>query len=498
MTSMQTFSSGRTIVKGIRTFGAAAALFALGACASKDLQITNPNVVSVDGAAGDPQAVQLLATGVLNDFRGSRAGYISETCRFGRECYSFPPQEGRNTTHYLIGITVNGQQALDPSGFAVGEWGTQYNALRDIYNFKKTTSTATSLSTAQKAAALGFAQTLEAEELFEVISTRDTLGAIVEIKDVASTLAPFVSRDSVYKYILATLDAGATSLAAGGAAFPFSLHSGFAGFNTPTTFVQFNRALKARAAAHYATLGGGATAWAASLAANAASFLNAGATTAAAFNAGPFQPYGPAPDSPNGLNQVNNTDLYAHTSLLADAQLKADGTPDNRYATKVRTGLPSRQGPIANGGPTSGSSTLGFSIWPNNAAPIPIIRNEELILLRAEAKLGTGDKAGAIADLNIVRTNSGGLPASTLTAASSNDDIVNGLLYEKRYSLLMEGHRWIDARRYGKLSTIPLDIPSGPNKNFVAKVMPIPQGECLVRANATGALRGPNGQDNCK
>jgi hypothetical protein len=468
------------------------------ACSSKDLSISNPNVVSVDGAAADPQAVQLLATGILNDFRSSRAGYISDVGRLGRESYSFPPQEGRNTTHYLIGITAGGIQKLDPAGFAVGQWGTQYNALRDIYNFKKTVATSASLTAAQKSAALGFAQTIEAHELFEVITTRDTLGAITEIKDVASDLAPFVTRDSVYKYILATLDQGATNLAAGGAAFPFTLHTGFAGFNTPTTFAQFNRALKARASVHYATLGGGATAWNAAITALGASFLNAGATTRAQFDAGPFQPYAASPDTPNGLNQVNNTDLYAHTSFQTDAQNKADGTPDNRYTAKIRTGLPSRQGPIANGGPTSGASTLGFSIWPINTSPIPIIRNEELILLRAEARLGTGDKAGAIADINQVRTNSGGLPASTLTAASSNDDIINAILYEKRYSLMMEGHRWIDARRYGKLSTIPLDITSGPNKNFVAKVMPIPQGECLVRAKATGALLGPNGQNNCQ
>jgi hypothetical protein len=30
--------------------------------------------------------------------------------------------------------------------------------------------------------------------------------------------------------------------------------------------------------------------------------------------------------------------------------------------------------------------------------------------------------------------NSGGLPASTLTAASTDDAILNGILYEKRYS----------------------------------------------------------------
>jgi hypothetical protein len=48
-------------------------------------------------------------------------------------------------------------------------------------------------------------------------------------------------------------------------------------------------------------------------------------------------------------------------------------------------GLPARTGPVTGDGPTSATSTLGFSIWPTQSSPIPIIRNEELILLRAEA-----------------------------------------------------------------------------------------------------------------
>ena len=93
--------------------------------------------------------------------------------------------------------------------------------------------------------------------------------------------------------------------------------------------------------------------------------------------------------------------------------------------------------------------------------------------------------------------NSGGLPASTLTPTSTDDAILNGILYEKRYSLMMEGNRWVDMRRYNKLSALPLDIASGPNKNFVPKVMPIPQAECLNRISVGGALVGPNGQNNC-
>jgi len=480
---------------------AAACATALAACSQSDLNIANPNSAVAASAASDPTALQLLATGLMIDQRGTRAGLIQNVGRFGREMYVYTPQEGRNTTHYLIGITVNGKQELDPAGFAVGSWGAEFGAIRDIYNFKNTVN-ASSRTAAEKAGALGFAETIEALMQFEILQTRDSLGTITEMKPNPFDLAPFVTRDSGYKYALAILDDAATKLAAAGAAFPFALGpgygSGVAGqnFNTPSTFLQFNRALKARIAVNYATLGGGSAAWQAALTALGQSFLNAAATTRSALDVGVYDTYAPSPDSPNGLTQATNTDLYAHMSIQTDAQLQASGQPDARYLAKIRTGLPSRQGPNA-GGPTSAASTLGFSMWPTTSSPIPVIRNEELILLRAEAKLGTGDKAGAIADLNIVRTGSGSLPASTLTGASADSAVLTAVLYEKRYSLLMEGHRWSDLRRYGRLNTLPLDVASGANQNFIAKVMPVPQGECLNRLALGGAFVGPTGLNDC-
>lgn len=480
------------------SFIAVACAAGLAACSAEDLNIPNRNVATVDGAGADPSALQLLATGLLAGYRGQSTSLYSAAGILGRESYNFTPQEGRNTTHYLVGIQVGGVPKLDPTGFATGPWGGPYGALRDIFNFKKAVEASAVLTAAQKSAALGLAQTLEASHLLLIAASRDTLGGITEIRENATELAPFVSRDSLYKYILNTYDAGATNLAAGGTAFPFTLHSGFNGFNTPATFTQFNRAMKARAAVYYATSGGGATAWNAALTALAGSFLNATATTRAQFDAGPTQIYSTATgDATNGFSVSNNTNLYAHTSFLTDVQKKADGSNDNRYTAKIRTGLPSRQGPVTADGPTSGSSTLGFAMWPTTTSPISIIRNEELILLRAEARLGTGDKAGAIADINQVRVNSGGLPPTTVTAASSNDEIITAILYEKRYSLMFEGMRWVDMRRYGRLAQLPLDVAAGPNKNFVAKVFPIPQAECLVRAKATGDLLGPGGQNNC-
>lgn len=462
----------------------AVAALALAACSESRLAVTNPNTPTVAGAAADPQALQLQATGLLRQLRNGRGAYITSTGRFGREAYVYTPQEGRNTSAYLIGIA--GQNRLDPAGFAVENWGAQYGNLRDIFNFKNTIA-ASSLTAEQKNAGQGFAKTLEGLELLYVISTRDTLGAVVEIKQDASNLAPFVSRDSVYKYILATLDDGAANLAAGGSAFPFTLHAGFNGFNTPATFRQFNRAIAARAAAYYATAGGGTAAWQRALTALGASFINTGATTRAALDVGPAHVYsGSTGDANNPLAAALNTDLYAHMSIEADAPLRADGSRDLRYQSKIGT-RPTRQAPQALGIPSS----LGFNVYPLGATPIPIIRNEELLLLRAEALLATGDAAGAVGIIDQIRVNSGGLAASGLTGSSPAATVLTELLVQKRFSLLLEGHRWVDMRRYNRLDQLPRDLTTGTNAHFVARVQPVPQAECLQRVGKGAALAGP-------
>jgi hypothetical protein len=485
-TSLKTTThSVKTSLATLRAVGALASLAALAACNSDKLAITNPNTPTVAAAAADPLALQLQANGLLRQLRNGRGAFITSTGRFGREAYVYTPQEGRNTSAYLIGIS--GQNKLDPAGFAVENWATQYGNLRDIFNFKNSSAASTTLTAEQKNAALGFARTLEGLELLYVLSTRDTLGLVVEIKQDASDIAAFVSRDSAYKYIIAALDDGAAKLSSGGSAFPFTLHAGFAGFNTPSTFRQFNRAIAARANAYYATSGGGTAAWQAALTALTASFMNTAATTRTALDAGPFHPYSTAAgDANNPLNSVTNTDLFAHMSIQTDAQTKADGTPDDRYTAKIGS-RSTRNAPNGLGV----ASSLGFNMYGSTSSSLPIIRNEELLLLRAEALLATGDKAGAIAIINQIRTASGGLPASTLTTASTDAAVLTELLYNKRYSLLLEGHRWIDLRRYGRLSTLPLDIATGTNAHFVAKVQPIPQAECLVRAGKTGNLAGP-------
>ena len=109
--------------------------------------------------------------------------------------------------------------------------------------------------------------------------------------------------------------------------------------------------------------------------------------------------------------------------------------------------------------------------------------SEQMLVYEYKAGIYTNqlqdyDKANAIADINFIRANSGGLAASGLTVLSTDAQFIDELLLQRRYSLLWEGHRWIDVRRFGRLLTLPKDLPS----HFIHEQQPIPQAECLFRA----------------
>ncbi|HSB94084.1 MAG TPA: RagB/SusD family nutrient uptake outer membrane protein, partial [Flavitalea sp.] len=100
------------------------------------------------------------------------------------------------------------------------------------------------------------------------------------------------------------------------------------------------------------------------------------------------------------------------------------------------------------------SSDRDVWVYRSSTAPIPIIRNEELILLYAEAKINLSEFTDAVDALNIIRTTHN-LPI--YSGAQTFDALIDELLYQRRYSLYYEGHRWIDVRRYNKLESLPID-----------------------------------------
>ena len=195
----------------------------------------------------------------------------------GRESYNYTPTEGRNTTCWL-------NIAQD---FACGAgssfWGGFYVVNRDVFNFLNTVDAATALTSVQKEGARGFAETFEALSL-EFIALRGVNGGPITINAVPTTVSPFVSRDSLFNYVVGRLDNAATHLSAavaGGDAFVFSLtNNGFAGFDKPSTFLLFNRGLAARVNIERQTFGNaacpGVTCYTAALAdlTQAAAFVN--------------------------------------------------------------------------------------------------------------------------------------------------------------------------------------------------------------------------------
>ena len=469
--------------KGLVLLGA---LIGTAACSSDRLSVPNYNKPVIGDVTKDPQAIQLLATGIIQRERSLQPGTSQDFGFFGRESYIYFPTDGRNVTGFLVGVPGFGGKTLDPGGFAATatNWGSRFANFRNVKNFLTAIDASPTLSEAAKKAAHGFANTFVGLDMMYVLYSRDTLGAVTEVNDDPKVVAPLVSKDSAYKFATGMLEqAKADLVAAGDASFPFTLSRGFAGFDTPATFVKFNRAIQARVLVNRASQGCGNSCYTDALAAIAESFATpiGGAASMADLNIGVYNNYSTATgDVQNTLSFANNKSLFAHASNVTDAQTQVGGAKDDRLTRKVVSleslDLPPVSPPQGIGIPAE----YTFSLYPANNSDVPIIRNEELILLRAEANIFLGDLPAALLDINNIRTVSGKLAPTTLTAA----DALTKLLYERRYSLLLEGQRWNDYRRFGILNQLPLDITSGTYTHFVAKVQPVPLAECDARAGS--------------
>lgn len=459
--------------------------FSLGLIATLALLLTGPacdfeigdlNNPSLEELRDTPTAASLnvACTGLISGHRVGMAtanGYIVQLGILGREHYNFDGADPRYINELLAGTLAKG------SPFGGAFWGGPYANIRLANIVINGVDKVAEYSTEQRSALKGYANTFIAAELLRVIVTRDTIGAVIDTnKELGAALGPIVGKDAVYAAIAKTLDDAKAQLAAGGtAAFPFPMTAGFAGFTTPPDFLKFNRALRARVAVYMGDS-------AAALAALGESFLNAAATTQAALDVGPFFVF--SANAGDTANAMTNRNIFAHPSFSTDAQLQADGTTkDDRFVRKIRTVTPAGSG----GGMTS---NLKFNAYQAATAPVPIIRNEELILLRAEAEAKAGMKTQAIADLNTVRTVSGKL--APLDAGISDAQVTDEILYNRRYSLMAEGgHRWIDARRLNRITDIPLD-KSEHRRNIR---FPIPQAECDARPNEPACTKDSLGTD---
>ena len=404
-----------------------AAVFVLCSGACDSLDVTDPNAPNSADVS-----LQSLVSGIEGSLRTDLFVYLVASAGLGREAYNMDAADPRWVDELIAG-------PLDPGGFILlRPWSARYRAIRNLYTLldrAEAELTGSALSSMQ-----GFASTLVAYQLLLNLNYLGENGIKLEVTGEENV--PFVSVDEAYNRIEQLLDTGHASLQAGGSAFPFRLSPGFAGFDAPDTFARFNRGLRARVAVYRGDHD-------AALSALSASFLD----PAADMDVGVYHVY--SAGAGDQLNPLFAVPTASTVKLRAHPQFKDMAIPgDLRYAQKI---LDRADDAAFDPAPTAGgglSSALVVTVAASATAPLPIMRNEELLLLRAEAYIGKGDLAAAEADINRVRA-AAGLSASSLTSATALDE----LLHERQYSLFMEGHRWIDMRRHGRLDELPNDRP---------------------------------------
>jgi hypothetical protein len=419
-----------------------------------DLFVPDFNNPSIEDLQGSPTRSQLAnsAVGILISSRVDYADYVRDIGIIGREAYDLDVADPRFVTELL------GPQ-LDPGSRAFGgdHWLEPYISIRNANLLLNALDATTAVTDEEKEALRGFAKTMQALDFLFVINTHDTNGAAIDVNRPIGDVGPIESKEAVFAHIATLLDEARGHLQAGGGAFPFDLTSGFTGFDTPQTFLLFNRALKARVDVYRMD-------FAQALQSLNESFL----VDCGMFDLGVYHTYSiAAGDLANPIfEDPEIADLRAHPSFEDLAELQPNGELDRRFLEKTFRTTPKEQ--------LDHSSDLTFTVYAGSTSPIPIIRNEELILLRAEANIGLGNLSAAATDINCIRESVGGLAPVALTAA----DALDQLLQQKFYSLILEGgHRWVDFRRYDKLDELPLDVPS----DFVHARYPIPRDEEQAR-----------------
>lgn len=436
--------------KYFTTISAFFLLLLMNACQKGEINSLNTPVVG--GIIKNPTKSDLfnLVTGAESGMRNNFAGYLDGTGIIGREIYRFSSAEPRFTTDLLGG----GTKILDNNTFYItNPWASRYQVIRQCFILQAAIGNAREevVSAVQKKAFTGFAKTLIGYQLLLNINMTDSNGARIPVPD-GAPLGPVITDPGVVMdTILRFLEEGKTDLTGSEVIFPLS--DGFAGFKDAGGLLKFNRALAARVFAYRKN-------WTAALTALGESFFDLNGS----FTTGVYHYF-----STNGGDLANTMYLAPNNNgevRVAHPSFAINIIPgdDRINKTALRTASASQ------GGLTGNRDVM---VWSSLNAPVSIIRNEELILIYAEAKIQTGAIPDAIVALNRIRT---GHNVPAYAGSVSTEALITELLYNRRYSLFMEGHRWIDLRRYGLLGTLPKDRP----EDDVWPRYPLPQNESNI------------------
>jgi hypothetical protein len=395
-------------------------------------EVIDPNFPSVGAVTNNASKAQLdaLSIGQFSLARNGLSTYLLVTGTIGKELFNFNGTESRWMTE------LNGVRLIDNSAFyntATTGFGLPVRQANITLAAVNNTSTATD---AEKNGYRGIANTFKGLAYLQMLNAQGTNGVRLNVEDPFNPSKPATYAESLAG-IAKFLDDGAAQLDQAGAAFAYTLPSGFAGFNTPGTFRRFNRAIALRVAIYQAD-------WAKAATLLPQTFYN----PTGDLNVGPRNTYNATP--PDIQNPLLNT---SSSQIVGVKEVFDRAEPGDKRLSKVRV----LAAPLTYTSGITYSTPYLTNMYNSGNDPIPIIRNEELVLIAAEIAAQQGNAAESTRLINIIRT-AAGLP--NYTGATTKDALINAILKERQYSLFYEGHRWVDMRRYNKLGEIVLPVPT--------------------------------------
>lgn len=397
-------------------------------------EVIDPNQPSIDGVVGNPSAqnLRLLTQGLESKARNGVGGFITATGSIARELYDFNASDP-TTTETLMGKDGATLTGSEPQ--LTGTMFARYQAVKSA-DFILSSVDQTSLDENIKKGYRGVAYTYKAYMLLNVLNLLGTNGVRVDIDD-PNNLGPFLSESEGFQAIRSLLDQGFSELQ--GAQFDFAFSDGFEGFDTPASFSEFNRAIAARVATQQGDYSGALTLL-------NDSFLS---LNGANLSVGPKRIY--AQGGTELLNPIFKAPQQSGDQYIVHNRFINDIQPGDTRINKFRL----RNDPVARDGL---NGTHEINVYATAESPIDHIRNEELILIYAEANIQQNNFTDAVDALNIIR-NAYGL--ADYSGAVTQDALIDEMLYNRAYSLYAEGHAMFDLRRYNRLNStfLPVDRP---------------------------------------
>jgi len=380
--------------------------------------------------------LQDLIGGILYSSRLRLGTYFDDCGVIGREYWRFSGSDPRFTTDLLGG----GNSVLDNNTFYItGPWASRYRTVKNanlILGFLDGQDLSAQFTDAEVSATRGLLKTFIAYELLLNLNLTYENGIRLDVAD-EGDLGPFVTYNDALAGIQSMLAEGATALSSGGDSFPFTLTSGFSGFDAPSGFLQANNAIAARVAAYQGNSG-------AVLSHLADSFMSMGGD----LNSGMYYTFSlDQTDIANPLFISVGGTSAAQARIVQPSFVTDADAGDTRLNKVVQLSEPITLDDL--------TGDYALNLYESSIASIPIIRNEELILLYAEANISS-NPTEAVSALNAIRASAG---LGDYTGATDAASLTTELLHQRRYSLYGEGHRWVDMRRYGKLGELPIDRP---------------------------------------